>query len=120
MNNIPTALTIQRGNTQDKKHIRKLKLLSKVIPENSLLIFDAGANTKGNKKRIRELHYHYLTLKPKKVNPYKRYIAHFRRELEKGNVKHIEMNNHYSCVKVKEDSICYIFFSPPLSSIKPR
>jgi len=33
MNDIPTALTIQR-NTQDKKHLREmLKLVSKVIPE---------------------------------------------------------------------------------------
>jgi transposase len=55
MNNIPTALTIQRGNTQDKKHMREiLKIVSKVIPENSLLIFDAGANTKGNKEKIRD------------------------------------------------------------------
>ena len=113
MNNIPTALTIQKGNTQDKKHLREmLKLVSKVIPENSLLIFDAGANTKGNRKKIRDLHYHYLTLKPKKVGPFKRYTAHFRKELEKGNAEHIEINNHYSCVKVVgESSYSYIFFS---------
>ena len=47
---------------QDKKHIREmLKVISKVIPKNSLLIFDAGANTKKNKTKIRKLHYHYLT-----------------------------------------------------------
>ena len=60
-----------------------------MIPENSLLIFDAGANTGGNKEKIRDLHYHYLTLRPKKVGPYKRYIAHFREELEKGDGMHL-------------------------------
>ncbi len=59
INTIPTALTIQRGNVQDKKHIREiLKVISKVIEKNSLLIFDAEANTKANKERIRKLQYH--------------------------------------------------------------
>ena len=50
INGIPTAITIQRGNVQDKKHMKQmLKVISKVLPENSLLIFDAGANTKKNK-----------------------------------------------------------------------
>ena len=105
-----------------KKHIREmLKLVLKVIPENSLLIFDAEANTKGNRKRIGDLHYHYLTLKPKKVGPFKRYIAHFRKELEKGNAEHIEINNnHYSCVKVgeKDSSYSCIFFSLELYKIQ--
>lgn len=46
INGIPAAITIQRGNVQDKKHMKQmLKIISKVLPENSLLIFDAGANT---------------------------------------------------------------------------
>jgi transposase len=81
MNNIPTALTIQRGHTQDKKYLRELlKLVSKVIPESSLLIFDAGANTKGNRRKIRDICYNYLTLKPKKVGTYKRYLHFFEEE----------------------------------------
>jgi len=64
---IPTALTIQKGNVQDKKHMRQmLKLVSKVLTVGSLLIFDTGANTKKNKKKVRRLKYHYLTLRPKK------------------------------------------------------
>jgi len=43
-----------------------LKIVSKVLPENSLLIFDAGADTKANKEKIRKLGYHYLSLKAKK------------------------------------------------------
>ena len=51
---IPTAITIQRGNVQDKKHFRYLlNLCSKILEENSLLIFDCGANSKANKEKIR-------------------------------------------------------------------
>jgi transposase len=118
INGIPTALTIQRGNTQDKKHLRELlKLISKVIPENSLLIFDAGANTKGNRRKIRDLSYNYLTLKPKKVGTYKRYLSFFEEEFKKGNAEHLELNQrHYLEVKKweKDGSTAYICFSPEL------
>ncbi len=34
INGVPTAIEIQKGNVQDKKHIREmLKLVSKVIPK---------------------------------------------------------------------------------------
>jgi transposase len=83
---------------QDKKHIREiLKLASKVVPQNSLLIFDAGANSKENKTKIREMGFYYLTLKPKKVGTYRKHIQFFMESLEKGNVEHFEMNSrHYS------------------------
>lgn len=63
INGIPTAITIQKGNVQDKKHMKQMlkKIVSKVLPENSLLMFDAGANTRKNKHDIREMKYHYLT-----------------------------------------------------------
>ena len=117
INNISTALTIQKGNTQDKKHMKEiLKVIPKIIPENSLLIFDTGANSTQNKTRIRQTNYHYLTLKPKKVGTYKKHILYFRDHLKLGNVQHLEINRrHYSCVKKKEnDEILYIFFCPEL------
>jgi hypothetical protein len=49
-----------------------LKVVPKVIPPNSLLIFDTGANTKKNKSKIKGLGYHYLTLKAKRVSAYKK------------------------------------------------
>ena len=50
MNDIPTALTIQKGNESDKKHlIEVINIVKKVIPKNSALIFDSGGNTKKNK-----------------------------------------------------------------------
>ncbi|QQR70860.1 MAG: hypothetical protein IPI71_09525 [Methanolinea sp.] len=46
LNNIPTMLTIQKGNVQDKKHMQMLiRLCSSVLPEGSLLVFDCGGNT---------------------------------------------------------------------------
>lgn len=117
INEVPTALTIQRGNVQDKKHIRKiLKIVSGVIPQNSLLIFDAGANSTETKSKINRLGYNYLTLKPKKVGTYKKHIQYFLENLEKGNAKHFGMNErHYSCVKIDNGSeMLYILFSPEL------
>jgi len=117
INSIPTALTIQRGNVQDKKHMRAmLKVLPRVIPRNSLLIFDAGANTRENKNRIRGLEYHYLTLKAKRVGAYRKHIQHFMKNLGEGNVMRFEMNKrHYSCVKRNSNGeTLYVFFSPEL------
>ena len=115
INGIPTAITIQKGNVQDKKHMKEiLKLIPKVIPKNSILIFDAGANTRKNKNKIRDLGYNYLTLKPKKVSIYRKFIQYFDENL--GNVEHLEINNkHYYCVKkIDDENVFYIFFSPEL------
>ena len=54
INEIPTALTIQKGNLQDKKHFKFiLKAVKNILEKNSLLIFDCGANTKLNKNSIK-------------------------------------------------------------------
>lgn len=113
INDIPCALTIQRGNVQDKKHIRTLlNVTSRVLEENSLLIFDAGANSKSNKELIRKMDFHYLTLKPKKVKTYRKYVRLFSR----GALQRFEINNReYLCVKKRDgDEFLYIFFSPQL------
>jgi transposase len=93
-----------------------LKIIPKVVEKNSLLIFDAGANTKKNKKKIRDLQYHYLSRKPKKVKAYKKYISYFTEKIKEKQVKHIEINNrHYSCVKkIEGKEIQYILFCPEL------
>lgn len=114
---IPSAITIQKGNVQDKKHMKlMIKIVSKVLPKGSILIFDTGANTKKNRQNIRGLKYHYLTLRAKKVGPYKKYINFFNTHLEKDDITHMTVNNrHYSCVKRKEDEkISYIYFCPEL------
>ena len=113
MNNIPTALTIQKGNVQDKKHFKfMLKTVKHLLKEDSLLIFDCGGNTEINKKKIRKSKLNYLTLKPKKKKTYKRYI-----EIFKNSKKEILILNdiEYKSVKIKEENeIQYIFYSNEL------
>jgi transposase len=113
INDIPSALTIQNGNMQDKTHFRFMLKASEAILENgSLLIFDTGGNTKENKLLVREKGFHYLTLKPKKVGPYKKMIAHFQ-QISK---KEFTINgNTYQCGKFSVgEETNYIFFSEKL------
>jgi transposase len=117
INNIPTALTIQKGNVQDKTHFDHIfNITKKVLGEGSILIFDCGANTKTNKKMVRNGKYHYLTLKAKKKKSYKSIIQLFLQEKKNGNAIRFEMNgSFYECVKLeKEDETNYIFFSEKL------
>jgi len=116
-NNIPIALTIQKGNVQDKKHFKfMLNTVKKVLDKESVLVFDCGGNTKKNKKDVRKLEFHYLTLKAKKKKTYKKYIQLFKA----GKKQKISLNgNGYDCVKIREeDEIKYIFFSKKLYKTK--
>ena len=113
INEIPSALTIQKGNLQDKRHMKKIfPFLSKILNPNSLLIFDCGANTKNNKKKIRKMGFHYLTLKPKKRTSYK----YFMKKFFDSKTQKILMNcKEYECVKViEEGQVNYVFFSKKL------
>jgi transposase len=115
MNCIPTALTIQKGNVQDKKHFRiMLKTAKHVLDENSVLIFDCGGNTKKNKRLVRSNNFHYITLKPKKVGPYKHLIRFF----DHPDYEHVPIilnDRRYTCVKVKiYHEFNYIYFSEKL------
>jgi transposase len=98
LNNIPTILTIQKGNVQDKTHMRPLiRLYSKVLPKESLLVFDCGGNTWENKQKIRKLKFHYLILKAKNEGPYRKEIAVFHFEKENW-VSFVANDRVYSCV----------------------
>jgi len=113
INEIPTALTIQKGNLQDKKHFGILfKTCEKILLEHSLLIFDCGANTKKNKQKIMEKGFHYLTLKQKKKAPYKKLLKNFcKHEKLKITINGVD----YLCVKLEaEGEFLYIFFSEKL------
>ncbi len=84
INGIPTALTIQKGNVQDKTHMREmLKICTKILDKGSLLMFDCGANTPKVKDTIVKNGLNYLTLKPKKVGTYKNLIKDFDKECRK-------------------------------------
>lgn len=77
---IPSSLTIQKGNVNDMKHFKSMLKMSKnILDENSVLIFDCGANSKENKKDIRKNKNHYLTLRPKKQKMYNKYLEWFKK-----------------------------------------
>ena len=113
-NTIPTALTIQKGNVNDKKHMKTmLKLCPKVLAPASLLVFDCGGNTMENKEKILALGFNYLTLRGKKVSPYREAITFFR-EAQKENV---EINGSYACARrERNEERQYIFFSEKLAA----
>ena len=110
LNNIPTMITIQKGNVQDKTQMKSMiQLSSKILPDNSLIVFDNGGNTKANKKAIRDKNLHYLTRKAKKKGPYQTAIQIFRSGPQ---VLFTSNEEEYRCVKVSDDNeYQYIFFS---------
>jgi len=113
INSIPTGLTIQKGNVQDKKHFKfMLKTVKHLLKEGSLLIFDCGGNTEKNKEKIKKLKFNYLTLKPKKKKTYKKFIGIFKNSKKQAfSLNGIE----YKSVKVKEgNEFEYIFYSREL------
>jgi len=113
INGIPSALTIQRGNVQDKQHMKfMLKTTEKILDKDSLLIFDCGGNTEENKKRILKMQYNYLTLVPRNYEIYKRGIKTY-----KESPKDVIYVNgiKYKCVKIKDgEKIFYVFHSKNL------
>lgn len=115
INSVPTALTVQKGNVQDKKHMKvMLRMTSKVLPQGSMLIFDCGGNTRKNKAKIRKLGFNYLTLKAKHRKSYGQYIKLFN-DCQKESVKINDVE--YRCVKVAEgEETKYVFFSEKLKS----
>ena len=112
MNGIPSALTVQRGNVQDKEHMKfMLKVVSKVLEKGSLVILDCGGNTQENKEKIIFLELNYLTLKQRYKGVYKKYI-----KLYKSSKKEVFYINgvKYKSVKVKDENYKYIFHSKNL------
>ena len=95
-----------------------LRTVGKVLEPDSILIFDCGGNTKANKKKIRAMGFHYLTLKPKKRSIYNQFLALFK----KGEKQKIIIGDtDYSCVKVVDgEEINYIFYSEKLKKDQLR
>ena len=113
INGIPSALTIQRGNVQDKQHMKfMLKTSEKILDKDSLLIFDCGGDTEENKKRILKMQFNYLTLVPRNNEIYKRGIKTYK----ESSKEVIYVNGiKYKCVKIKEDKkVFYVFHSKNL------
>lgn len=115
INRVPTALTIQNGNINDKTHMHKmLDITPKITIEGSLLMFDCGGNSPKVKDRIIEMKRNYLTLKAKKVSTYKKYILEFN-NAEKEAIK--VGGKEYLCTKFtsqRKGEFLYMFFSKDL------
>src|SRR3989338_5750546 len=119
INNIPTALTIQKGNVQDKKHMKfMLNMVKNLLKKDSMLIFDCGGNTEKVKEKIRKMKFNYLTLKPKKKKIYKKYIEIFKKSKKEDFV----INGiEYKSVKFREgNEIQYIFYSNELNKCQTK
>lgn len=113
INGVPTTLTIQKGNTADKKAMwRLVRLCAKILPKGALLVFDCGGNSSKVKERIIELVFNYLTLKAKKRGSYAPLLREFR------DGKKIEVaygGLSYSCLKTKSgNENVYVFYSRKL------
>ncbi len=115
INSIPSALTIQRGNVQDKIHMREmLKVSMRIVKKGSLFMYDCGGNSPWVKDKIIANGYNYLTLKAKKAKTYRKHVKGFENECRK-----IEIDGkEYFAVKRKSDKreheYLYIFFSKDL------
>jgi transposase len=110
VNNVPTMLTIQKGNVQDITYMQSMiQLCSKILPNYSLLVFDNGGNTKTNKKAICEKDPYYLTRKVEKKGSYQKAIKFFK---DGPQIKFTSNDKECLCVKMStEDAYQYIFFS---------
>ncbi|EQD67659.1 transposase, partial [mine drainage metagenome] len=140
-NTIPVAITIQKGNMNDKKHFEQTyRIVKRVMQKGSLLVFDCGANTIENKVRITDDGYEYLTLRPKHVGTYKKHLDIFNHSapvtvivkpkdsekmpqiFENGEEqpdKELDLETGlgrtYLCVKIKDDhEFKYVYFSKDL------
>ena len=115
INGVPTALTIQNGNVQDKLHMREmLKVSIKILEKGSLFMYDCGGNSPWVKDKIIDNGYNYLTLKAKKVRTYKKYMKGFDKECQAIKIN----DDDYLTVKRISDKrygeYIYVFFSKKL------
>jgi len=75
MNGISSGITIQKGNVQDKQHMKfMMKILFRVLDKGSLAIFDCGGNTKENRQEIIDAEFNYLTLRARNRSTYLKYM----------------------------------------------
>ncbi|MEK6871593.1 MAG: hypothetical protein AABX16_01685, partial [Nanoarchaeota archaeon] len=119
INEIPTALTIQKGNVCDKTHFKfMLNTVKKVLDKNSLLMFDCGGNTKKNKEKIIELGFNYLTLKAKQKKSYKPFLKFFEENMKFGFM--INGRTYFYSKNKSGEEYQYIFFSPDLKEDQIR
>lgn len=114
MNGISSGITIQKGNVQDKQHMKfMMKILFRVLEKGSLAIFDCGGNTKGNRQKIIDAEFNYLTLRARNKSTYLKYMKTYKTLRKDRTVIYVN-DVKYKCLKIKEENIKYIFHSKNL------
>jgi len=109
--NIPIGLTVEQGNVNDQKHFKKTyQQISGKLRDNSLVVFDKGANSIGNIKLIRTDKMQYLTAK--KLNKSDDKLIKKFDELDTEVID--EIKGIYGYKIVKPNSVNYLYFSKTL------
>ncbi len=111
--NIPIGLTIEPGNTNDQTHFEKTyRQVNDRLKENSLVIFDKGANSIKNAAMVRADNMQYITAK--KLNKSDDKIIEI---FEEYNPEIIDAESGIKGIKLKKmNSINYLFFSKKLQN----
>lgn len=109
--NVPIGLTVEPGNTNDQKHFEKTyRQVRDRLKEDSLVIFDKGANSIPNTAMIRADNMQYIT--SKKLNTSDDGIIS---GFEKYSPVMIDAEKGIRGVKfLKPNSVNYLFFSKKL------
>jgi transposase len=117
LNEVPSALTVQKGNVNDKTHFaHMIRVAGAMLPIGSIVIYDCGGNTKENNALVRSNKLHYLTLKQKKVTTYRPLIAQFNASEKKTFTIN---NTTYQCAIFQNgEEYIYLFFCETLKTLQ--
>ena len=86
-----------------------------LYPRVLCLYLIVGANTKGNKEKIRESGFHYLNVgRQRRLKPYRKYVEYFKRDFKSVDILEINERHYYCVKKMEKGEVFYIFFSPEL------
>ncbi len=110
--NIPIGLTILPGNINDQVHFdHTFGQVQRHLREDSLVVFDQGANRKKNLDRIENSKLKYLTARQLNKSDDKTWIKNFK-DMEKELVD--EKKGVYGLIKAFPSRINYMYFSEQL------
>jgi len=109
--NVPIGVTVEKGNLNDQKHFPKTYIQSRLrLNENSLVVFDKGANSTNNIAMIRADNMQYVTLK--KLNKSDDKII---KNFHKYSPEVVDAEKGIVGIKLpKKSSINYLYFSEKL------
>jgi transposase len=109
--NLPVGITVEKGNMNDQTHFKKTyQQVKDRLKDNSLLVFDKGANSIDNLELIKGDGMDYLT--GKKLNSSDDKLIKIFDQLSPEVIE--EEKRIYGIKIIKPSSINYLYFSEPL------